>query len=367
MRKPKMSLVLILSAICGLFFAVLSFNVSSSLLQGNTVPESNASIRDNSQNRIQEIFKKDDVSPTPTPPFFEMTIPYLRSRTYESRIIDQQLVSQNQNFSSYLATYDSDGLKVNGLLTIPRGEEPEEGWPAIVFIHGYIPPTVYNTTENYQSYANYYANRDFVVFKIDLRGHAQSEGEANGAYYSSDYIIDTLNARAALQSTDYVNPDGIGLWGHSMGGNVVFRSLVAARDIPAAVIWAGAVYSYEDWQAYQIDDNSYRPPADDSERRRRREDLFNTHGQFDTNSPFWQQVVPTNYLDGVRANIQIHHARNDNVVSIEYSRNLMNILEGSSFEYELVEYGSGGHNLTGTTFNTAMQRSADFFDEMLRN
>lgn len=52
-----------------------------------------------------------------------------------------------------------------------------------------------------------------MVFKIDLRGHGESEGEAGGGYYSDDYIQDTLYARAVLQSTDFVDGDNIGLWG----------------------------------------------------------------------------------------------------------------------------------------------------------
>lgn len=295
------------------------------------------------------------------PPFYEMTIPYVRSRTYESSLAELDQYSKGSNYTSYLTSYDSDGYRVDGLLTIPSGDEPTSGWPAIVFIHGYIPPTIYETTDNYQSYVDYFARNGFVVFKIDLRGHDESEGEANGAYYSSDYIVDALNARAALQSADFVNPSSVGLWGHSMAGNVVFRSVIAAQDIPAAVIWAGAVYTYEDWQEYRLNDNSYRPPTDMSERRRRRQELFDTHGEFEPTSSFWKEVVPTNFVDGITTPIEIHHAVNDSVVNVEYSRNLEAVLQNSSIPLTVYEYQSGGHNISGGSFNIAMQRSVDFF------
>jgi dipeptidyl aminopeptidase/acylaminoacyl peptidase len=250
-------------------------------------------------------------------------------------------------------------------LTIPKGKTPESGWPAIVFVHGYIPSSTYQTTSNYSSYVDYLSRNGFVVFKIDLRGHGESEGVPGGAYYSSDYIIDTLNAHAALQMADFVNPEKIGLWGHSMAGNVVFRSLVAKQDIPAVVIWAGAVYSYSDFQEYRISDNSWRPPADDSERRRRRQGLFEAHGEFDPESSFWKQVVPTNYLDGVTGAVQLNHAVNDSVVNIGYSRGLGEILESTQLEYELNEYQSGGHNITGAAFNQAMQNTVSFFEKHL--
>jgi len=300
-------------------------------------------------------------------PFKEMTIPYLRSRNYESDLSELTPYSSNANYTSYLTSYSSDGFKINGLLTRPIGQMPAGGFPAIVFVHGYIPPANYQTTgESYSDYVDYLARNGFVVFKIDLRGHGNSEGEANGAYYSGDYIIDVLNARNALQKLDFVAPSKIGLWGHSMGGNVVFRSFVASSDIPAVVIWAGAVYTYEDMRELGIDDDSYRPPTDNSERQRRRELLFNTHGEFDSGSEFWRTVVPTNYLDGLSGAIQLNHAVNDDVVNIEYSRNLDKILNGTNIDHELNEYQSGGHNISGGAFNQAMQNTVRFFNENLK-
>lgn len=309
--------------------------------------------------------------PSPTPfPFQEMTVPYLRTQEFESQIIDQELRSENANYSSYLASYDSDGLKIYGQLTIPKEttarSKPEEGWPAIVFIHGYIPPTTYRTFGNYEAYVDYLARNGFVVFKIDLRGHDQSEGEAGGGYYAGDYIIDTLHAYSALQSTEVVNPEAIGLWGHSMAGNVSLRTAVAKQDIPAIVIWAGAVYTYEDMREFGIDDNSYRPPSTTSQRSQRRQQLRDTHGDFDPQSDFWKQVVPTNYLNGMSTAVHLHHAVNDDVVSIEYSRNLAKILQDAGIEHELYEYQSGGHNINGASFNTAMQRTVEFYREKLR-
>jgi len=93
--------------------------------------------------------------PTSPTPFQELTIPYLRSQTYASSLGEKQLYEDNGVYTSYLTSYSSNGLKVNGLLTIPSGEQPKAGWPAIVFIHGYIPPTQYATTEKYVAYVDY--------------------------------------------------------------------------------------------------------------------------------------------------------------------------------------------------------------------
>lgn len=305
--------------------------------------------------------------PTSTPiPFFNMTIPGLRERKYNSELSTLNKYKDFPNYTSYLTSYLSDGLKINALLTIPKGEVPQGGYPAIVFVHGYIPPSLYKTTEKYVEYVDYLARNGFVVLKIDLRGHGDSEGEPSGAYYSGDYVVDTLNAYSALQNAEFVNSKEVGLWGHSMAGNIVFRSFVVKKDIPAVVIWAGAVYTYEDLTKYRLNDQSYRPPEDRSRVNEERVRLRDTYGDFNSGSSFWKEVVPTNYLDGVTGSLEVHHAVNDTVVNIGYSRDLMKILDGTSISHTLYEYPSGGHNITGSSFSEAMSRTTAFFDENLK-
>lgn len=321
----------------------------------------------NTANVASDRDETEENNPLLTPmPFREMTVPYLRDRSYESTLSDREVYTTGSTYTSYLTSYNSDGFEVNGLLTIPETDMPDGGFPAIVFVHGYIPPTVYQTTQQYSDYVDYLARNGFVVFKIDLRGHGNSEGEAGGGYYGSDYVVDTLNAVAALSVTDFVNSENIGLWGHSMAGNVVLRSMVAKPDLKAGVVWAGAVFTYEDWEKYGIDDDSYRPPETSSDRQRRRQMLIDTHGRYSSESEFWQQVSPKHYLSDLTGAIQLNHAVDDAVVNIGYSRDLAVLLEENSIEYELHEYQGGGHNITSPYFTEAMNNTVSFFSQTLR-
>lgn len=304
------------------------------------------------------------VSPTPTAfQFEELTIPYLRKRDYKSNLGSLEQISSG-SYNSYLTSYKSDGLKVNGLLTIPSGDEPERGWPAIVFIHGYIPPSQYATKGQYADYVDYLARNGFVVFKIDLRGHGESEGQPGGGYFGADYVIDALNARAALQASDFVNPDKIGFWGHSMAGNILLRSFVVRPEIPGVVIWAGAVYSYEDREKYGISDSSFQPSTNPTGVGRRQR-ITQLYGSAKSGHPFWKQMAATSYLQDLKGAIEIHHAIDDNVVDIAYSRDLMSMLDKTSVPHELHEYPSGGHNLTGGSFVQAMDGTVAFYKKHL--
>lgn len=297
----------------------------------------------------------------------KITIPYLRSRKYESKLGERKFIEENDQYLSYLTSYTSDGLRINALLTIPRGTMPKDGWPAIVFVHGYIPPEQYITNgRSYSAYVDYLARNGFVVLKIDLRGHGDSEGKPGGGYYGSDYVVDTLNAYKALENADFVNPNAIGMWGHSMAGNILLRSMAVKPDIPAIVIWAGAVYSYVDMQKYGIQDSSYRLPQNRSMLQNRRNELFKKYGSPSAQSIFWRQVAPTSFLSEIKGAIQLHHAVDDNVVNIGYSRDLLTLLSKTSVPHEFFEYESGGHDIEGENFQLAMQRTVDFLKKYLQ-
>ena len=180
-------------------------------------------------------------APTPTPEH-PLMISVGRAREYAgSDIVIEQTLAPGSNYERYLAAYQSDGLKIYALLTVPRGEKPATGWPVIIFNHGYIAPSVYRTTERYVEYVNRIAQSGYIVFRSDYRGHGSSEGVARGGYGSPDYTIDVLNAVGSMKKFPDADPNRIGMWGHSMGGYITLRAMVIDPDIKAGSIWAGVV------------------------------------------------------------------------------------------------------------------------------
>ena len=215
-----------------------------------------------------------------------------------SEITIEEQLPNGATYRQYLASYISQGNTIYGLLTVPLDDPPPGGFKAVVFNHGYIPPDSYNTLERYEAYVDYLARSGFVVYKIDYRGHGRSEGYPSGSYFSPGYTIDAISALKSLQTMEIIDPNGIGMWGHSMGGNLVLRAMLIEPDIKAGVIFAGAVYSYVDLLAYGIWDSSYRPPATPEndpgvERLTSSRIIFETYGLPTADSPFWQAISLT--------------------------------------------------------------------------
>ncbi len=294
---------------------------------------------------------------------FDLTIGYLRELEIEgSEIVFETQLANGSNYFQYIASYRSEGYRIQGLMTIPFGIAPEDGFKAIVFNHGYIPPRSYVTTERYVDYVRYLAESGFVVFKIDMRGHGTSEGESQGTYFSPGYTIDAISALKSMQSLDFIDPDGIGMWGHSMSGNLVLRAMLIEPDIKAGVIWAGAVYSYDDFARYSITDPSFNPSASTSTQViSRGRQLRELYGPLDTSHPYWAAVSLTENIEYLEYPLQLHHSINDPIVNIGYTYDLSTVLTENNKEHEVHAYESGGHNISAPAFNEAMRRTVEFF------
>ena len=303
-----------------------------------------------------------------TPTLHPMNILAARETPYPGSVITiEETLEPGTNYYRYIAWYASDGIKIYGLLTVPFGDAPVNGWPAIVFNHGYIPPDEYRTTERYIAYVDNLARNGYIVYKIDYRGHDRSEGDASGAYGNPGYTNDVLNAVSALQAFPQADEERIGMWGHSMGGFLTLRAMVISPDIKAGVIWAGVVGSYPDllccWR-YPAP-GVPTPTANPNFRSGWRTRWQDTYGSPAENPEFWMGISANSYLNDLSGPIQLHHGSGDSEVPIKFSQDLYQQVQTAGIPVEYYEYEADDHNLSGN-FTLAMQRTIEFFDRYLK-
>src|SRR4030081_2673970 len=288
----------------------------------------------------------------------------MRQRDYPGGdLVIERTLSPGSNYQQYVASYQSDGLKIFALLTGPHGAKPASGWPVIIFNHGYIPPTVYRTTERYVAYVDAFARNGYIVFKPDYRGFGSSQGTPVSAYGAPDDTVDVLNAVTTMQRYANEDPKRIGMCGHSMGGNITRRAVVIDPRIKVAVIWAGVNATYKDLLENWHPTGGDRPPPSFSGGwPRKYTDPFGTPEQ---NPGFWDSISPMAYLADITAPIQLHHGTGDTEVPLQFSQTLANDLQAAGKPVELYTYAGADHNIS-QGFGQAMARSVAFFDRYFK-
>ena len=319
-------------------------------------------------------------TPEPTATFpsqdpYPLQIEVMRQQSYPgSEIVIEQTLTPGPNYSRYVVSYLSDGYKIYALMTVPNGPVPATGWPAIVFNHGYIPPAQYRTTERYVAYVDAIARSGYIVFKSDYRGHGSSQGPPEGAYGYPGYTDDVLNALASVKGYTDADPNRIGMWGHSLGGQLTLRAMVIAKDIKAGVIWGGVVAPYPN--VFARDPNRQHPTRTVTETpvppggmgpygRPWRQELTDKYGTVEQNPAFWASISPNSYLADISGPLQLDHSVTDEEVPVAASETLYGEMQAAGKTVELYTYPNDNHNIS-KNFATAMQRTIAFFDRYVK-
>jgi dipeptidyl aminopeptidase/acylaminoacyl peptidase len=241
-------------------------------------------------------------------------------------------------------------------MNIPRGKGP---FPALVLAHGYIDPAIYTTGRGLAREQDLLARNGYVVLHTDYRNHADSDSDAdNDVNLRLGYTEDVIGAAMALRSSGRPEIDGerIGLLGRSMGGGVVYNTLVVAPGLfDAAVVFAPV---------------SSRPAENIDHFQRRNGDpivaeIEKKHGTPKENPEFWKQVSPLTYADRVTEPLLIHHGTADDTCPIAWSERVVADFEAAGKSVEFAKYAGEGHTFA-PRWPDSMDRTMAFFERHLR-
>jgi uncharacterized protein len=123
-------------------------------------------------------------------------------------------------------TFQSDGLTLSGVLHVPEGRSADERLPAFLVLHGFV-------GSKDESHAEIQAvmleEMGYAAFRFDFRSCGESEGE-RGQVRCFDQVADTKNALTFLATRPEIDPERIGVIGHSFGAAVsVYAAGVDSR------------------------------------------------------------------------------------------------------------------------------------------
>ena len=221
-----------------------------------------------------------------------ITVEALRERDYSADVLVEAfdtdscvgehpitvLPSYDREYASYMAAFHSDGIRQYARITVPTNAPPPEGYPFVLFLHGWIgkdkapnysigcrPENLY-----YSELTDAFARAGYAVLSPGYRGHASVNGvPADGIEYmeafdqgsalsTQFYAVDVLNFASGIEAIDGSKFPGQAfkfdmsrffLVGHSQGGDAGLTYLAATgeghRDDLSpthAALWSGTFY-----------------------------------------------------------------------------------------------------------------------------
>jgi uncharacterized protein len=299
------------------------------------------------------------VSPTPTftpsatvEPYEDYTIEFLRERTYGGgRIEVVEVMEETDLFTRYLIRYPSDGLNIYGFANVPKGEGP---FPVIIGIHGFVDPAIYETLAYTTPAVDTITQAGYIVIHPNLRGYPPSDNGDN--LFRVGMAVDILNLMALIESASgpeelfaTAAPDNIGLWGHSMGGNIILRVLTISQDVKAAVLFASL--GGNEMQNSEMLFNTTSDP------------VFQT--ELSTSPAVLERISPLYYYSDITSPIQIQHGTADQAVPVAWAEETCAALTTAGVQVECIYYPEEDHTFRSRVIEQVNEAMFRFYGTYL--
>ena len=268
-----------------------------------------------------------------------------------------EIIKDNPTFTSYKFRLNfspdfSDNLKAtSGMINIPKGSGP---FPVIVMFRGYVDQKSYVIGEGTKPSATVFAQSGFITVAPDFLGYGESDIEAGNIFESRFQTY--VTAATVLKSVDSIkewDKKNIFIWGHSNGGQIALTTLeITGVDYPTA-LWAPVGRPFPASILYYIDE------ADDGGRL-----IIGKLAEFNETYDA-SKFSLVNYLDKIKAPIQLNQGTADTSVPFWWSDSLVKSLKNIDADVTYLKYPGANHSLV-PSWNQAVENSTLFFRSHLR-
>jgi uncharacterized protein len=264
-----------------------------------------------------------------------------------------EILDDTSTYTKYTVTYPSADYTISGVLYVPKGTPPKEGFPVLITNHGYIDPAVYTNGRGLKREQEYFAKAGYVVLHPDYRNHAGStKTNDNSVKVRLGYVEDVINAVTALRNSKWqIERDNISMLGHSMGGGVSLSVALAKPDLVKKVILYAPV-------TIDARDSFERYLKDDTKRRKA---IVALYGTPESNPDFWKGVNGEEYMNRLQIPIRIYHGTSDADVPLKWTDKTVAALRAAGKDAEVIIYPGEQHEF-GPRFQDFMKTSREFLE-----
>lgn len=316
----------------------------------------------------------------PDRPLDKYTIDNLANREIApGKIVIKEMLSDEGTYKSYLFEFEFNPnidnrtlKKTTGMINV---RSVEGGAPSrrplgiIIMIRGFVDQKLYLTGMGTKNVANYFADNGFITIAPDFLGYGESDSEAEDIFESrfQTYVTilsllrtveaasgqpDIISAPTELIQLLTTNNPQLFLWSHSNGGQIALTVLeIIGRKYPT-VLWTPITKPFPYSVLYYTDE------ADDRGKFLRSK-LSEFEKIYDTDL-----FSLTNYIDRIKAPIQINQGTYDAEVPRVWSDEFVNVLKEKNKEVEYLVYQAADHNMR-PSWDEVVINNLNFFNRHL--
>ncbi|HSG28702.1 MAG TPA: alpha/beta fold hydrolase [Candidatus Krumholzibacterium sp.] len=190
--------------------------------------------------RFMRFFVSGSTTPTDLYVYdFEKGAPSRITRSMSSEIDpDDMVAAQSIKYRSF------DGEPIPAVYYKPRDVRPGDRIPAVIYVHG---GPGGQTTFGYNGFFQYLANHGYAVLAPNNRGssgYGKRFQALDDMRHGRDDMRDLVAGKRWLEKTGYVDPEKVGIVGHSYGGFLVLSAMIAEPEEFAAGV---DLFGMVDW------------------------------------------------------------------------------------------------------------------------
>lgn len=240
-----------------------------------------------------------------------------------------------------------DGQTLHYSILKPKQMQAGKKYPVIVSVYG--GPGAQRVKNSFGSlYYQYLVQQGFIIFTLDNRG-SHNRGKAFESPIHRKLgdveVRDQIQGVKFLRTLDYVDPERIGISGHSYGGYMVLMAMFKAGDYFKAGVSGAPV---TDWMLY---DTYYT-------------EKYLDHPKDNAEGYEASSVFP--YAKNLKGPLLIYHGMADDNVLFTNATKLFKVLQDEGLPFEMMTYPGAKHGVGGKKTSIHLKRTVvNFFKRNL--
>lgn len=277
-----------------------------------------------------------------------------------SQISLEKTLGENEDFTSHLFSYTSENRKITGLLNMPEigtelgtSDSAKPPYPVVVMIRGYVDQESYQTGVGTSRAGEVFASNGYLTLAPDFLGYGDSDMPPDNVWEERFLrLVSVMDLIASVASIPKADPEHIFLWGHSNGGLIALSVLELSGKSYPTTLWAPVS------QFFPYDVLYYTNEFDDGGKA-----LRASLAQFerDYNTDLYSF---DNYLDWIKAPIQLHQGTSDKYIPLAWSNSLVERLKKIDIDIDYYTYTGADHNMN-EAWNKVVVQDLEFFNSQL--